>query len=329
MATKAVAAGTFVASSPSWSDTLGSLSGSTLTERGREYTCYSPPKAGSQLVLHCCIDIVANSLEEIATTALGQSTKKAAGLFRVLVQSSLEHFSAQYDLPREEENRKAAKLNTKLVQLAAVTGLSEKEYVQCIGLAKTFASDFFATRFAELGGNPIFTYGVNSQELQEWKKAKIVEMHNFAYEKLSNRLHQQTVDFSQADLDAFGIADKGEVTADPKQMTCVAYALLQARAPEAKGIIFKAEGGDAPLLEILNLLPRWGYQSVDLPQEGDLIVYLYNGTPAHVGCATGSGLVLSKLGVNNPSSHFHKPFNVPVFYGNKILFFRRSPSKDV
>lgn len=173
-------------------------------------------------------------------------------------------------------------------------------------------------------GQPVFPYSMKREEVSSWILKTTISMSNHAYSSLGIQQSEKPISFSDEDLKTFEIEEK-DVIVDPKEMSCFAFAFLRAKEVQAAHIIFKGSGGDAPLVRIFKYLKRFGYSSVQEPQEGDLVVYMTSSNnPTHVGYLTESGKVLSKLGINNPYSHTHQLFDIPPNYGTKVLFFRKN-----
>ncbi len=116
----------------------------------------------------------------------------------------------------------------------------------------------------------------------------------------------------------------------PQKLPCYIFALLRAKEPGVADYLsylsFKSRVGcvivenDDSLLE---LLPKWGYVTVLEPKVGDLVMYLNNGVPKHLGRYIGEGRAESKPGGAN-SCFAHHPLEA-VFpqYGDQILIWRK------
>jgi hypothetical protein len=107
-----------------------------------------------------------------------------------------------------------------------------------------------------------------------------------------------------------------------KSISCFDYALLKAKEPGVREQIFS--NGGANELERLN---RWGYDVVDEPKRGDIVVYIDIKVPTHMGYYMGDGLVISKFGSQNPNSSIHPLDMVHDLYGFQIAFYRKNPAK--
>ena len=230
-----------------------------------------------------------------------------------------------------------------------MTGVSPTKFSTSTSLAQKIALDFFYkdnsyNSFFDrqkyplnkdlLGnqvGQPVFFYNTSREEIGSWVMTATIEMSNYAYHCLKLEQSEKEVSFTDEDLETYKI-EKGTTIVDPTKMSCLAFALLQANRflPSAwalnmqRDIIFRDSGGDSTLNNLFRFLKRWNYSAVDNPETGDLVVYLSNNNPSHVGFYTQSGKVLSKLGRANPYSHQHKLFDIPPNYGNKVVFFRRN-----
>lgn len=73
---------------------------------------------------------------------------------------------------------------------------------------------------------------------------------------------------------------------------------------------------------LFDLLKEWGYTSVEEPQNGDYVVFLNEGDPAHAGIYRGNGLIESKWGDEFRSAFLHRLENTPAAYGTQVLYFR-------
>ena len=67
---------------------------------------------------------------------------------------------------------------------------------------------------------------------------------------------------------------------------------------------------------------------MDAPIGGDLVIYLDNGVPTHLGVYRDDGLVESKWG-GQPLVFVHAAQNVPATYGNQIGYFRPPSPEDL
>jgi hypothetical protein len=72
------------------------------------------------------------------------------------------------------------------------------------------------------------------------------------------------------------------------------------------------------------ILRKWGYVPVTIPAANDLVLYLdAEERPTHLGRYLKSGQVESKLGSKQPYFHWHNIFDVPLNYGDRVVFWRK------
>jgi len=272
------------------------------------YKAYTPKKGFTNMILSSYLvigDEVLAKLYQRALTNLGKASIN--NLFSIDPNSYIDTVYKNFLNPKSQQ----------VQQICMINNISEKEFIECVGSAKAVAMSFFK--------NPstyTFSYSFNENDLDKWKKDTFINMSNHSYQSLGMLQSSEPVSFTDQDLTAFGL-NKEDVSSEPKQMSCVAFALLQAKEKAATQLIFQKNSHMA-FSEIIKNLTEWKYRSVDTPDEGDLVVYLNIDAITHIGYFSSSGLVHSKLGSANPYSHHHKLFDVPPTYGKRILFFRKS-----
>jgi len=101
----------------------------------------------------------------------------------------------------------------------------------------------------------------------------------------------------------------------PEELSCFDYAFFQIGEARALGRDYSNE--EAP-----SVLSEWGYIPTKTPNPGDLVLYLDDDAPTHLGVYKGNGVVESKWGNNNPMAYIHKMTDAPPSYGNKVVFYR-------
>lgn len=308
---------------------------------GRKITAYSPNEANVSMVLCNYALIVDDVIRNIKRSALEKIDPSFMHLFRLKADSLIKSYA--------EELKEGYKTGNsgQILELEALTGVSHTKFPLCAALAEKIAFDFFNkdnpynTFFdrekyplninseGTQVGQPVFFYHTPSEEIENWEMTATLEMSNYAYHSLGLKQSEHEVSFSEEELETYKIK-RGINIVDPTKMSCLAFALLQSNRflPSVSGlkmqgdIIFHDSWGDRPLNNLFRFLKRWNYSSVETPQAGDLVVYLANEKPTHVGVYTQTGKVSSKLGRANPYSHEHKLFDIPPHYGTKVIFFR-------
>ncbi len=103
------------------------------------------------------------------------------------------------------------------------------------------------------------------------------------------------------------------VQGPPEMLSCFEYAFCQIE--DARALC--SEYGD-----IVSSLENWGYRQVAKPTQNDLVLYLKDGEPTHLGVYRGKALVQSKWGNKRPVAYLHRVNVVPESYGNEVMFFR-------
>ncbi len=283
----------------------------------RNFTAYTPKTCQTTTILNAFFHIGDRALKDAEKIALENRESQSNHLgFRINVNPSIEEISGEILAQAKEMNP------LQVEQLKNFTGLSPEVYLIATGVAKSLALNFFKEK-----GHPIFFYGAQPQEIKDEILVKMMEMSNYAFAQLGLKQSAEQVSFSEEDIRAFGI-EKNAISIDPAKMSCLGFALLQAREVKATAIIFQDKGEDEAMDRLLTSLDEWGYRPVAAPDTGDLVVYFSkkNDRISHVGYFTESGEVLSKLGRNNPYSHVHKLGDIPSLHGDRAVFFRKEPS---
>lgn len=109
--------------------------------------------------------------------------------------------------------------------------------------------------------------------------------------------------------------------APPTQIRCFEYAFCQIGETRALSRDFNNE-------ELPGLLRSWGYKQISLSDAvpGDLVLYLNQNFPTHLGVYQGKSMVLSKWGNETPVAYLHHALMAPTVYGNKMAFYRTPKS---
>ena len=115
----------------------------------------------------------------------------------------------------------------------------------------------------------------------------------------------------------------------PHQMTCYERSLLDVNEPGVQELFFISDNKELVLIKdesflwLIDKLNAWGYEMVADPEPNDLVLYLQDGKPRHMGRYVNEGYVCSKPG-NNSHYYYHHPINlVWSNYGNEIAFYRK------
>lgn len=309
----------------SWGATSSGLTRGRIELTQGNPTSFSAKKRSVALSLMCYEQIAKRTLDNVRARALDMIKAPATGSagFRVGTASSIEDVAASF-IPVADDSKSSAKKGPKdpaqaqMASLCALTRLSPTEYTVCVKMAKTFAMNYFTGI-----GNPVFAYSSKKAEIERWHAETTLAMINFGYASLGMSRSSDPVRFSDEDLAFFGITAS---PVDPATISCLSFALLQAKERGAAGVIFNRTSADAALYDVDNYLRGLKYRTVDAPDEGDLVVYFNKGKPMHVGYFGEDGRVHSKLGLANPYSHHHRLFDVFPAFGNDVVFYRKSPA---
>ncbi len=228
---------------------------------------------------------------------------------------------------------------TLLKQLQENTLPSQSEVIQktrglpldlwrpCFDRAVEISADIFKSK------NAVFPPSRNDFEKSQhntWvlKKGSMEKIYEFwmnaKYQRIGYEQNTVPLAFTAQDYQKFQIAPGVELIRLARTMICSEFALYKIREMRAKEAIFYSNT-HLDITDLLPLLIEWGYIGVSDPQENDLVLYLDNGTPKHVGRYMQSRKVESKLG-SIATYHQHNIFDVPSSYGNEVIFLRKSSS---
>lgn len=100
-----------------------------------------------------------------------------------------------------------------------------------------------------------------------------------------------------------------------QDISCYDYALLA--IGEQRG-----ETANFSDFELPAYLKEWGYEVVEKPLPGDLVLFLDEGHPTHLGVCREKGLIQSKWGNRCKHAYLHKLENAPASYGAQIVYYR-------
>lgn len=271
-----------------------------------------------QIIVKGTLDIV----RDAALKAIKAPTGKSS--FSMATAGAIEDAAAELtavaavavESKTSAKKGKADPANKQMATLCLLTGLSPGEYASCVKMTKAFAGNFFASK-----GNPIFSYSARKDQIERWHAETSLAMTNFGYTSMSIPCSSDPVSFSTEDLAFFGL---DESPVDPTTISCLSFALLQAKERGAAEAIFNRTKADDALRNLDTYLRDLNYRPVDAPDAGDLVVYYNKGKPMHVGYFADDGRVHSKLGLANPYSHRHRLFDVYPEFGNDVVFYRKS-----
>lgn len=307
-------------------------SGEKVGETEVAYTSFSPKNRSKMYQLACHFDIYRKLLDVIQKEALTLTQMKSESpAFGIRTASTIDLACKAILLlaPQEEkgdkkERKEGQKKPMKTSQETAIppmtcnfpSGLSLQERTNCVMAIRGIIKNYFATN-----GDPIFSFGLSSQAIQDQIRQIEDGIITNTYTSLGMRRSASPIDFRQEDLAFFGLK---KAPYNPKLMNCLAFALLQAKEREAAPVIFDLRTQLQIMERLTDYLVSLNYRPVDAPNEGDLVVYFDDhGRAKHVGYFT-NGLVLSKLGTGEPHSHLHELFTVFPSYGANVVFFRKS-----
>lgn len=114
----------------------------------------------------------------------------------------------------------------------------------------------------------------------------------------------------------FGFPYDMQLNITPAELSCFQYALLKV---QENRII---ELNDSNNAGFLNKLQEWGYENVKAPRKGDLVLYMQDEVPSHLGVYLGDGWVESKPGNKARYAFKHRLLHTWKEYGNQYAFFR-------
>jgi hypothetical protein len=103
-----------------------------------------------------------------------------------------------------------------------------------------------------------------------------------------------------------------------RSMSCFDFALVYANVDAAFEAGVKQE-------DLLSLLPKWHYEQVEKPLPEDLVLFLDNNVPVHMGFQTKDG-VLSKPGNDWSFAYLHTVDEASTYYGKEVRCFRKQAS---
>lgn len=252
-----------------------------------------------------CVTITLDSIN----TRLNQHVLMIIDLAKHLPQEAKE---------KKSDGRESKKLTVKDVSFRH--GLNVPEQVECWKKAQEIASAWFTQQSQNISGKKCWSVPIDQVLNNTWYLDP--ELHRFFMRHFKLQSSKEPFAFTSADRTAFGI-QKGEKIADPSKVQCIAFAFLKARELHAKEYIF--QGKELSEKDLPKLLKEWGYAPVETPVGNDLVMYVNSkGNATHLGRFLSSGKVESKLGINMPYFHWHNIFDVPSFYGNRVVFMHKS-----
>lgn len=79
--------------------------------------------------------------------------------------------------------------------------------------------------------------------------------------------------------------------------------------------------------ELPAYLEEWGYRVVEKPLPGDLVLFLNEGIPTHLGVCREKGLIESKWGNGHRMAYLHTLENAPAAYGSQVIYYRPPKQK--
>ncbi|MBS0615507.1 MAG: hypothetical protein JSR58_03025 [Verrucomicrobia bacterium] len=142
------------------------------------------------------------------------------------------------------------------------------------------------------------------------------------YESFGHKQQGHTLTFTTKDYEQFDVRPGVELIRAARDLICSEFALFQIQEKRAKDSIFYP-GRSLDIIGLMLAIQDWNYMNVLEPKENDLVVYLHEDKPTHVGVWTKSGKVQSKFG-NVTTICEHPIFDVPTIYGTEVIFLRKS-----
>lgn len=287
------------------------------TEVVNERRFYKPVDQRQRFTLTQLSALAADVLPMIQEGAAAHIKSKkaepnASPIFKVNPKKALDYFVDKMLKQYEQQN-------VIHVLTYRLSGLKFNQQHACVQKAVALVREFF-----ENPNETMFSLTEEKETLKEWNFHASVRVWNFGYLKMGFVQSDTPISWKEEDLAFFGLA---HCDIDPTKINCIQYALLRAREPQAKHLIFAPPLEDHVTQGMGDQLEKWGYRRVDALDVGDLILYYANGKPSHMGYFIGNGLVESKLGFMNPYSHQHPIFGVTTIYGQYAVFYRKSGAK--
>jgi hypothetical protein len=255
------------------------------------------------------------------------NNKNITGVFRVISyflgkleesyqRPAFSQIRAEIILERDGVIKRIKDLANQARGVLAPTGKAGERNTEAELKWCNFATEMMVRSLSEQGD----TISFNPAQPQDLERKMTPSIFHYTYLKYGMRCSGEEIQFTEEDLQAFGVK-KEDVTNRPTQLQCIAYAFLQTRELRAKSMIFH---GEELLAALPGLLKKWGYQPIVQPSEGDLVVYLKERKPIHMGYMLPSGEVRSKLGTMNPFAYNHPIGTLPDLFGDEVVFFRKA-----
>ncbi len=231
-------------------------------------------------------------------------------------------FSSQIEKRMKEIRKRYASPQRKYVVLiydvSQILSLEQSRQLACIKkaaeqtalLLETFQKPFQAIHWKAIA--------------QEWKQ-KADARRDKILEQLDIHKISKGIPLSTDDRKFLSIRD-GE-NPDYDDLDPAGYVFLKLRDPNMYFYCkYKRLNLDLYFGNRLKTLLNWNYRCVKTPERGDIVVYISrNGNFRHFGIYMREGIVRSKLGRFSYSGIYqHHIFSVPLNYGLKILFLRKS-----
>jgi len=141
----------------------------------------------------------------------------------------------------------------------------------------------------------------------------------------------EVLGYSQEQIEKLnaGLKETGRDLLSKKTFGCFEFTLLEARERGVREQLFTPLHKDASIKIIMEeRLSRWGYEIVDLPKAGDLVLYFNEKDLTHMGLYLKNGHVKSKPG--NISTFFivHEARSLCPEYGSIIVYCRKNVLKE-
>lgn len=110
--------------------------------------------------------------------------------------------------------------------------------------------------------------------------------------------------------------------------SCFDFALLGAKERGVRECIFTPIGEKLSVKMVMEeRLQRWGYEVVETPAEGDLVLYFDEKDLKHMGRYLKNGIVRSKFGNEVTRSSLHPVREICKKYGSEVVYYHKNLSK--
>ncbi len=145
--------------------------------------------------------------------------------------------------------------------------------------------------------------------------------------------------FTEKDHEVLGVSEKVVQTINKmgsfgailskETLSGVDFALLELGERGIREHLFTPPPKHSSWKEVIEeRLLRWGYELVESPKAGDLVVYCKDKELTHMGIYLDNGKVKIKPGNDRPYYFIHAVEAFLEQYGSHIVYYRKNPAKE-